>query len=274
MDSNVDVAAAIPSPGLTSALSEKALYVYAVARNLGDIPAELAGLGSATLAAVHHRALSAVASRVSLDEFGEDPLRRNMENVGWLEQVARCHDHVVQGIAGLYASVPMRLATICLDEQRVRALLDEWYEPLQHAIDRVEGREEWSLKVFAIRHEGGRQIRKDSSARPGAGIDYLRLRKAMLEQSEADAAATDKAADQIHKAVSDYAVAARRLAPQDPRLTGHRTPMVLNAAYLVDRDRNEGLQDIVTVLAEGLSSVRIELRGPWPPYSFSTLEVP
>lgn len=253
-------------------MTEAACYVYTVARGLDKVPPDLTGLNAAPLAAVHHRELTAVTSVVSLEEFGEEPLRRNLENLGWLEEVARGHDQVVQGIARECASAPMRLATICLNEQRVRALLDEWYEPLQRALDRVEGREEWSVKVFALRHEGGKQISKDQSARPGAGIDYLRLRKAMLEQSEADAAATEQAAAEIHKALSEYAVAARRLAPQDPRLTGHTTPMVLNGAYLVDRDGSQGLQDMVAALAEAVTSVRIELQGPWPPYSFATLE--
>jgi hypothetical protein len=226
------------------------------------------------LAVVKHRALTAVTSEVSLEEFGEEPLRRNLENIGWLEEVARGHDHVVQGIARLSASAPMRLATICLNEERVRELLDEWYDPLQRALDRVEGREEWSIKAFSLRHEGGRQVSRDRSVRPGAGIDYLRLRKAMLDQSEADAAATAKAADDIHKALSEYAVAARRLSPQDPRLTGHKTPMVLNAAYLIERGQSDGLQDLVAVLAETISSVRIELHGPWLPYSFATLDPP
>jgi hypothetical protein len=46
--------------------------------------------------------------------------------------------------------------------------------------------------------------------------------------------------------------------------------MVLNAAYLIERERTNELHEIVAELEEhhrGLGA-RIELSGPWPPYNF------
>ncbi len=46
--------------------------------------------------------------------------------------------------------------------------------------------------------------------------------------------------------------------------------MVLNAAYLVEADG--ALRRVVEQHAGG--AVRLELTGPWAPYSFATLEEP
>ena len=93
--------------------------------------------------------LIAVVSDVDLVEFGEEGLRANLERLEWLEEVARGHDAVVQAVAALGPTAPLRLATICLDDGGVRRRLDEWYHALELVLDRVQGRMEWSVKAFA-----------------------------------------------------------------------------------------------------------------------------
>ena len=70
---------------------------------------------------------------------------------------------------------PLRLATICLDDAGVRARLDEWHHALVQALDRVEGRFEWSVKAFS--HTGAveadvSETGSSSSTGKGAAIDY------------------------------------------------------------------------------------------------------
>ena len=49
--------------------------------------------------------------------------------------------------------------------------------------------------------------------------------------------------------------------------------MLVNASYLVD-SRDRDFAAAVTALAEQYSDVRLELTGPWPPYSFTAAEGP
>ena len=106
-----------------------ASYLFAVARGLdtqqlGDV----SGLRDAALQVLEHRGLQAVTCSVDLAEFGEEALRRNLESLAWLEEVARAHDDVVQAAALRATTAPMRLVTICSDDAGVRARLDEWYD--------------------------------------------------------------------------------------------------------------------------------------------------
>src|SRR5262249_6608748 len=91
-------------------------YLYAVSRGLPprDV-AGVAGLGGAPLDVVEHRGLAVLVSSVDLEEYGEEGLRRNLEDLAWLEATARGHDEVVRFAAARGATAPMRLVTICLD---------------------------------------------------------------------------------------------------------------------------------------------------------------
>jgi hypothetical protein len=45
--------------------------------------------------------------------------------------------------------------------------------------------------------------------------------------------------------------------------------MILNAAYLLDDERGDEFAAAVADLGREHPGVRLELTGPWPPYSFA-----
>jgi hypothetical protein len=56
--------------------------------------------------------------------------------------------------------------------------------------------------------------------------------------------------------------------PQDRRLSGRDAEMVLNASYLVERERARDFAGLVDTL--GGNGFALELTGPWPAYHFVT----
>jgi hypothetical protein len=248
--------------------------MYAISR--GVDPESLArtpGLGGGRLEVVEHRNLSAVVSDVDLDEYGEQGLRRNLEKIEWLEETARCHDAVVQAVSAHGPTAPMRLATICLDDAGVRARLDEWGVALDQVLDRVEGRMEWSVKAFApARTADAVPASGSAGSAPTGGAAYLQRKKAESEARQTAEEAAAQVAEEVHEALSVLSVASRRLPGQDPRLTGYQGTMVLNGAYLVDIDDGAAFEDRVRSLAEAHPDSPIDVRGPWPPYSFAMLD--
>jgi hypothetical protein len=254
-------------------MSEQGRYLYAVTRGLS--PADIgdqAGLEDAPLDVVEHRGLSVLVSTVSLDEYGEDALKQNLERMEWLEATARTHDRVVRLAAEHGPTAPMRLVTICTDDDGVRRRLDDSYERLVQALDRVEGRVEWSVKAYApAQGEEPRRQPVDASG-AGGGAAYLRARKEALQSRQTQEEAALDLAHEIHEALSLLAVAARQLPPQDPRLTGVEGRMTLNAAYLIDDEASQRFAAEVERLTGQHPESRLSAGGPWPPYSFATLE--
>lgn len=254
-------------------MGESARYLYAITR--GVPPDDLAGglgLGGERLEVVDHGGLTAVVSAVDLEEYGEEGLRRNLERLDWLEDVARAHDSVVQRVAALGPTAPLRLATICLDDDGVRSRLDEWHDALEHALDRVQDRLEWSVKVIAPARPDPVAATAPTMGKGGGGAEYLRRKKASAETRYADEELAMEVADDVHGQLSASTAANRRLPAQDPRLTGHQGTMLLNAAYLVEVEEGPSFEARVHSLAEAHPEVGLDCRGPWPPYSFATLD--
>jgi len=257
-------------------VGETGRYLYVVTRDLDPAAlVDLPGLGGGSLELVEYEGLLAVVSSVDLDEYGEEGLRANLENLDWLEGAARCHDAVVQAVAAVAPAAPLRLATICLDDDAVRLRLREWHAALVQILDRVQGRSEWSVKIFtderrppAPAHAGGSG---PDDERP-SGAAYLQRKKADTEARLAGETAALEVVEQVHETLAGYAEATRVLPAQDPRLTRHEGTMLHNGAYLVEAAREPDFVACVTRLVAAHPHVTIDLRGPWAPYSFAMLD--
>ncbi|HET7388836.1 MAG TPA: GvpL/GvpF family gas vesicle protein [Nocardioidaceae bacterium] len=263
-------------------MGESGRYMYAVTRGVEPAALGEVGLDGGPLEVVEEDGLAAVVSSVDLAEYGEDGLRRHLEDLEWLERVARAHDSVVQAVSRLGPVAPLRLATICLDEDGVRARLREWGTELRSALDRVADRVEWSVKVYMPGSVSRTVSVPDAEpARPadarrdrGLGTDYLRRKRTASDARRTAEEHGARVAAEIHEELARRSVAARVLAAQDPRLTGHEGTMTLNGAYLVAAADADAFAEHVEQLAGGYTEVRVESHGPWPPYSFATLEQP
>jgi hypothetical protein len=228
--------------------------------------AGIAGMAGAPVRAVRAAGLVAVVSPVPLTGYGEEALRRNLEELAWLERAARSHHAVVDTLSRAGAVVPARLATVHRDDERVARVLVEREAELTATLARLTGREEWGVKGYVV---PGAARRTDAPAGGGgAGAAYLRRRRAELTAREEGQRVAAEASTTVHTALAGYAVAARRHAPQDRRLSGAATAMALNGAYLIDRAGLDGFSALVGELADRHPELRLELTGPWPPYSF------
>lgn len=241
------------------------VWLYAVTR-AGGAWDGLVGVARSPVRPIACADLVALGSTVDLASFGEAALKRNLEDLDWLAATAREHDHVVRVAARAGVTVPLRLATVYLDDDRVRAMLDERGEDFRAALGRLDGRAEWGVKGYV---EPSATPAPAAPASATSGTDYLRRRKAQLSARRVEDDRADRQAARIHDALTSLAVAARRHPIQDARLTGVSAPMVLNGAYLVDDDRADEFGRLVTELAEQRADLRLDLTGPWPPYSFS-----
>jgi Gas vesicle synthesis protein GvpL/GvpF len=251
-------------------VAEYGRYLYAVSRKLPpEVLDDMVGLGDGVIQTVTVGDLSGIVSSVDLAEYGEEALRKNLERLDWLEGAARGHDAVVHAAAAVAPTAPMRLATIFLDDDGVKTRLEEQYDAIAAVLDRVEGHAEWSVKVMV---EPAATPSAAEEEAPASGADYLRRRRAQQQARQEGIGDAHAVAERVHDALVAVAAASRRLAPQDPRLTGHTGTMVHNAAYLVAQDRSDDFTRAVTEQAQAHPDVVLDARGPWPPYSFAMLD--
>lgn len=249
------------------AAADLGTWLHGVVRDAGaEVLAATVGMAGTPVRAVRAAGLAAVVSTVPLTEYGEEALRRNLEDLAWLERAARAHHAVVAALAQAGPVVPARLATVHHGDDRVAALLATRRAELAAVLDRLAGRDEWGVKGYVV--PGATPRAAEPAGAGGAGAAYLRRRRAQLTAREEGQRVAGEAAAAVHAELAGHAVAARRHPPQDRRLSGAATAMVLNGAYLVDTGALAAFTELVRALGERHPEIRLELTGPWPPYSF------
>jgi hypothetical protein len=253
------------------------LWLYAVTGELE--PARVSGLrgvADAAVGTVEAGGLTAVFSPVSLEEFGADALARNLEDLDWLVATARAHDAVIGAVARAATAIPLRLASIYHDEDGVRALLAGRAGRFRELLDQLGGRTEWGVKAYADPPtERGAPAARSPARRDGgsvSGTAYLLRRKEQVSERERIRQRVSARTERLHAELAGLAVAACRHRPQDKKLSGNPGWMVLNGAYLVDDARSAEFVAAVDTVRANTPEFRLELTGPWPPYSFASLE--
>ncbi|MFJ4471083.1 GvpL/GvpF family gas vesicle protein [Streptomyces sp. NPDC089424] len=257
-------------------MDDRLSYVYGVLRPDAAspedaVPPGVRGVEDAPVALVRHGGMAAAVSHVAKSDFSEAALKAHLEDLDWLEGVARAHDEVVAALGARTTVLPLRLATVYLDDSRVRDMLEERERTLTELLDRLAGQVEWGVKVYADTSPAAARPQAPSGAPepPDSGRAYLRQRRQQRHAREDAWSSAAEAVRRVEAQAGSLAVAHARHRPQQGRLAGGTGENVANDAYLVPRDRAEEFRERVQGAAEGLDGVRVEVTGPWVPYSFA-----
>jgi hypothetical protein len=214
------------------------------------------------------RDVAALVSVVPAEQFGEAPLRENLNDRAWLERTAREHEDVLERALAETAVVPFRMCTIYGSRERVHELLAERGAGLADLLRRLDGRVELGVKAYFA------AVDSPAQAEPQSGREYLLRRQREREDAEDAARFKAESARVSHERLAAVAEEARANPPQPAELSGRTEEMLLNGAYLVRRDDGR-LPDTVAELESlyGPRGVTYEVTGPWPPYNFVPRDV-
>ena len=228
--------------------------------------------------------LAAVASVVSLDEFGQDELEANLEDPEWTEAKVRAHHEVLNELLfkGM-CPVPLRFCTIFQSADRVHGMLREYGEEVTAALHKLGQKAEWGVKVFCDQTAARRWVEDEARTAgaveeeigaAGAGAAYFlrkKLEKTLCERVERVA---DTAAQTSHETLAGLSAESAILALQGRETTGRAEAMLLNGAYLVSDESFPEFEAAVDQLTRDWApcGCLFELTGPWPAYNFSGVD--
>ena len=206
------------------------------------------------------------ASSVRLDVYGAGSLESLLRDIDAVGRVAMAHEAVVEYFAhhsGITV-VPMKLFTMFSTPARAVADIASRRTSLDSAMTRVEGAEEWGVRVT----RGGQSPARERSSRGHtSGAAFLAARK----QARDDVRSAQLAAAEAAAAVLDRLTAISRdtRVRTDPPASGV-TPPLLDAAFLVSTRDREKFNRAARELANGCSRVgaHMTMTGPWPAYNF------
>jgi hypothetical protein len=223
--------------------------------------------------------LAALASRVPLREFGEAPLRENLNDLGWLERTVRAHEEVLDSMLARGAVVPMRVCTIYRDDAQVGEMLQTRGALFHDALSRLAGKAEWGVKIVADRarlehharshSDTARVLGEDVTSKPEGGAYLAGKKLTALVREEADRI-LDEVVRETHARLEEWAAGSVVLPAQNRELSGHEGDMVFNGAYLVEHERVDAFSSLLDDLGSQYAPLGLafDLTGPWPAYNF------
>ncbi|MEU6577362.1 GvpL/GvpF family gas vesicle protein [Streptomyces sp. NPDC046805] len=244
--------------------------VSASDRALAEALSGVRGVAGAPVSLVRSGSLAAAVSAVPEEDFSEQALKVRLEDLEWLEAVARPHHAVIEALSAHTTVLPLRLATIYLDDAHVRDMLDGRAEDFAGLLDRLADHVELGVKVYAVPPRDLEEAVPAEAPRATSGRDYLQRRRQQRHTRDTTWRAARSAVSRVQAEAGRFAVDSAHYRPQQGRLAeGAVGENVANEAYLVPRSLADEFRAQVQRSVDDLQGVRVEVTGPWAPYSFA-----
>ena len=253
------------------------LYVYAVTRDA--IAPEVDGVdGTRHFGTVTIDGIGAVFTPVSGEAFSQEAIDARAGDLEWLGAIGYRHQDVVSDLMKRTAIVPLRAFTLFSSEEALRAFLDEQREMLAKMLERLDGKQEWTLRVEFDPARWSESLTsrvaplgalQDEIASAAPGKAFLLRKKFDDEKKKASHAAEQDVLAEIERLVIE-SLACETIAETRERRDG-AFPQI---NVLLNRDEEALLQELHAKMAERYEpeGVTLGLTGPWPPYTFAALE--
>ena len=256
------------------------IYAYCLSNSPPDLPpgSELQGLES-----LRFDDFYVIVKFVSESEFSEENLKTNLSDIQWLEKNAREHVRVIGMMMDQFAVIPFNFGTIYKSEDNLRKFIEEYSGSLIENLLHFEWKEEWAVKIYCNRKTLNQQIDELSeeaaalekqilASSPGKAF-LLKRKKTELIDNEMDRlckVSGQACYDELKKLSETTRL--NNLLPKE--FTDREDTMILNAAFLISRERTIEFISSVRMLKNKYSGsgFEIESTGPWPPFSFVSIK--
>ena len=260
--SPVAVRALAPEP--VSLEGTRGKYVYCVihadkALNFGPLGI---GVEPAEVHTVNFKDIAAVVSDTPIAVH--EPTRANV----------LAHERVNETVMRDHTVIPMSFGTVFKTRDDIHELLRSAYDAFKDVLVKMEDKLEFGLKVLWDRdlivkeleteNEDIRRLKSEITSQKGstyfARMQYGRLVDGALQ------ARSELYVQEIFDALRPASVASRANRPIGDR-------MIMNAAFLVRRDKEGEFDRIVKQIGAKNSQLTFKYTGPWPPYNFVNIRL-
>jgi len=239
-------------------------YVYCVVQTKQPLYFGAIGIGpdSGDVHTVGYKGIAAVVSDTRIDVL--EPTRKNV----------LAHERVNETVMRQHTVIPMSFGTVFKTHEDIVELLRSAYDAFDDVLGKMRDKLEFGLKVLWDREailreleeesEEVRRLKDEITAERGstyfARMQFGRLVDAAL------AARAERYVAEVLDRLREVSVASRANRPIGDR-------MILNAAFLVHRDREAAFDAAVKALGARHEVLTFRYTGPWPPYNFVNIRL-
>jgi Mg2+ and Co2+ transporter CorA len=246
--------------------NEEGKYVYCIIKSAEERDFGPIGIGEGgnRVYTVHHRDLAAIVSDTPIRIY--DPTRENV----------LAHELVNETVMREHTVIPMSFGTIFRTRDDIIELLKSTYRAFDDVLEKMNDKIEFGLKVLWDRdkviarlEESDDEIRRlkdEITGNAQSSTYFARMQLGRLIEAALENSANGYVVD-IHESLKPVAVASRSNKPIGDR-------MIMNAAYLVERSREQEFDEAVKALSSKYEDqLSFKYTGPWPPYNFVNIKL-
>ena len=242
------------------------IYIYCIIQSGAHLsfgPIGIGGNGD-DVYTLSYRDMSAVVSRTAVRKWSV-----TRENV-------MPHKRVVEEVMRTHTVLPVRFATIAEDENKVSRILEREYERFLDLLSYMDGKKEFGLKTMfkdntiyqdiLEKHDDIRLLKQKIAVLSPEKTQYQRMEIGGMVE-----AAMEKERASCREAML---AALTPLAVEVKTNKVYGEQMILNAAFLVEKEAEKAFDDAVANLTGRYGeTVRFKYAGLLPPFSFVNLVV-
>lgn len=262
-------------------LDKELIYLYCVTNKVPKLK-EAENLAN-KLSFIYHQGLYAVVSKVKESEFSEENLKKNLANLEWIKEKANMHEKIIEGIMRNTCVIPFKFGTIFNTENNLKMMLEKHAEEFKTNLKHLEGKEEWGLKIYcdmerlkeAIGKEDAEVLKMEeeiNSSSPGKAFLLKKKKEELIK--DALNKRINEYGQESFETLKDLSIEARinKLLPKE--VTEREDEMILNAAFLIDKNKVSEFIQATGVLKGKYTNkgLNFDCTGPWPPYNFITIK--
>lgn len=268
-------------------IPEYGLYAYGVVAQRLQLP-DIVGVDQKNrVYPVTGRGIAVMVSKIDVDQFQEQVkslFSELTQDEGAMPagagKILQVHEAVIETLMQDGTILPLKFGTILKDENAALTMLQEHEGEFKDLLAKLGGKVECGLKAYADRQALMQHMMRDEPAlaaqeekreQLSKGAAYLLRRKNEEELKDQVAARLSQICKVIFYTLGKDSAEAKLNDVLPHKMTGKKKEMVLNAVYLVEKEKVPQLYQAVKSLTEEYAGMGIELEssGPWPPYNFT-----
>jgi hypothetical protein len=256
------------------------LYLYCLARlsRLPPLPLEGQGVdGQSPLEVASFQDLAAVWSPVPVEDFCGPEAEERLRDLTWIGPRVIRHQEVVAGVMRHSPVLPVRFGTIFASRANLEKVLQRHSDTIAGFLEHFTDQEEWAVKGMLDRPGAREKLFSLKLAREAERLTALSPGKRYVEEQRLRAACDQelprwlqKVCREVWTDLRDYAAQVQERRLLSRKTTGSDQDMVWNWALLIPRPAVGGFKTLIREVNAQCAQhgLRLEVTGPWPPYSF------
>jgi hypothetical protein len=230
------------------------LYVYCLVEDIDELNGPVLGISGAPVRLQKLEKLGVLVS-----DFNADAVPVTREN-------AMAHAAVVRSVLDRTTPLPFRFGTL-VTEQQLRSYVSARKPALETNLALVHGCIEMSVKIiWPVSEEVSKEEEESREPQQGAGATFLAAKRREILGSEFRAARAKEISTWLNETVSGLT--------RDEKVTIQPAErLFLAMAHLVERANLNQYREKMVVAREARPDLHFLVSGPWPPYSFTNIEL-